>query len=71
MNLVAKIESIELRIVALGKALSEATGELEKVKVMASEPTSRAKRNLKKKRVQDIEQYYTGLQLKKITRKKR
>lgn len=70
MNLQLKIELIELKIVALGKALSKAVGELEELKTTAKQPTLPAKRNLKKKRLQEIENYYTGLQLKKEQRKK-
>lgn len=68
MNTAERIESIELKIVALGKALSKAAGELEKLK--NEKPASRSKRNLKAKRLQEIETYYTGLQLKKLSRKK-
>lgn len=59
------LKTIELKIHALGKAVSDAVKELEKIK---EKPAPAAKRNLKSKRVQTISDYYTNLQLKKIQR---
>lgn len=65
MDLNAKIEVLGLKSVALAKAQSELTAELEKVKKHAAKPVPPVRRNLKSKRMQEVENFYTKRQLNK------
>ena len=65
MQLEAKIKSIELKNIALGKALSENEQELAEIKKLASKPTPANRKAAKEKRLQDIATYYLNRKLKK------
>lgn len=65
MSLDAKIEVTELKIVALGKAQSELMEELEMIKKQKSKPAPPVRRDLKKVRMQEVENFYTKRKLKR------
>lgn len=65
MNIHAKIEVLELKTVALGKAQSELMEKLEQLKKQEAKPASPVRRNLKQKRMEEIELFYTKRQLTK------
>ncbi|HMK03682.1 MAG TPA: hypothetical protein VK489_05805 [Ferruginibacter sp.] len=65
MDIKADIEVIERKIVALEKAQSELKEKLERLKIKAAKPASPVRRNLKAKRIQEIENFYTKRQLNK------
>ena len=60
----AKIKSTELKIIALGKAASEAEKELATIKVMAEKPTPTNRKAAKEMRMQAIADFYTKRKLK-------
>lgn len=65
MDLKAKISTLELKTVALAKALSEHDAELEKVKKQVTNPVPLVRKNLKANRMQQIENFYTKRKLNK------
>lgn len=66
MDIKAKIVSLELKIVALGRAQRELMEELEKLKKQSAKPVPPVRLNRQAKTMQDIEDFYTKRKLKKL-----
>lgn len=59
MNIDAKIKTIKAKIVALAKAQSRLILELEQLENKQAEPAPAGRKNLKRIRIQEVENFYT------------